>query len=79
MAHICYNDICTIISALRSLAMHKENLANILSDEKTREYALHDKDEALRLARLFEGVGNRLLDLDLGKSVLVKASWHKQN
>ena len=77
MKHLCYNDICTIISALGSLAMHKENLANILDDEKVRGYALRDKDEAIRLKDYFSQVADRLLDIDLGQSVRITATFRR--
>lgn len=77
MAHLCYNDLCTIKQALWAHAYHKEELSRIVTDEPTHGYILRDKEEAERLAKMFDDILNRVADLDLGKSVRITATWYK--
>ena len=53
MEHLCYNDICAVISALSSQAEHYSKLADILTDGAAKQHALESKNEALRLKHYF--------------------------
>ena len=77
MEHLCYNDICAVISALSSQAEHYSKLADILTDGAAKKYALESRNEALRLKHYFSKVGDRLLDIDLGASIRIPAKFHR--
>lgn len=76
MKHLCYNDICTVVSALNLLAEQKRELSEILVGE-SRAYAIHDRNNALRLKNYFSQVGEKLLDIDLDKSVRITATFRR--